>query len=61
MIFTLSLLVVTFGNSLDPNQDRQDVCPDVDPICLFDTLKVFLKEFYEKVNFENNQQTTTKA
>ena len=25
---------------------------------LFDTLMVFLKEFFEKVNFEKNQQTT---
>ena len=28
---------------------------------LFDTLIVFLKEFFEKVNFEKNEQTTTKA
>ena len=27
---------------------------------LFDTLIVFLKEFFEKVDFEKNQQTTTK-
>ena len=27
----------------------------------FDTLIVILKEFFEKVNFEKNQQTTTKA
>ena len=25
---------------------------------LFDTLMVFLKEFFEKVDFENNQQKT---
>ena len=28
---------------------------------LFDTLIVFLKEFFEKVNFEKSQQTTSKA
>ena len=27
---------------------------------LFDTLMVFLKEFFEKVDFESNQQTTKK-
>ena len=27
---------------------------------LFDTLMVFLKEFFEKVDFEKNQQTTKK-
>ena len=47
---TISLLAATFGvaNSLDPSS--------VDP-----HLKVFLKEFFEKVNFEKSQQTTTKA
>ena len=28
---------------------------------LFDTLTAFLKELFEKVNFEKRQQTTTKA
>ena len=36
-------LLITFANSLDPNQD------DKRP---FDTLAVFLKELFEKVNFE---------
>ena len=27
---------------------------------MFDTQMVFLKEFFEKVDFENNQQTTKK-
>ena len=27
---------------------------------LFDILMVFLKEFFQKVNFEKNQQTTKK-
>ena len=28
---------------------------------MFDTLIMFLNEFFEKVNFEKSQQTTTKA
>ena len=27
-------LLITFANSLDPDQDRQDVGPDLDPNCL---------------------------
>ena len=27
-------LLITFANSLDPDQDRQNVGPDLDPICL---------------------------
>ena len=30
----LCLLLIAFGNSLDPDQDRQNVGPDLDPICL---------------------------
>ena len=37
-------LLIAFANSLDPDQDR-----------LFDTLIVFLKEFFEKkINFEKS-------
>ena len=39
-------LLITFANSLDPDQARQNVGPDLDPN--FDTLKVFFK----KVDFE---------
>ena len=46
-------------NSFDPNQDGQNDRLDMDPN-RFDTLIVFLKELYEKVNFEKNQQTTKK-
>ena len=28
------LLLITFANSLDPDQDRQNVGPDLDPNCL---------------------------
>ena len=51
-------LLITFANSLDPDQVRQNVGPDLDPNCL--TLMVFLKEFFEKINFEKNRQTTQK-
>ena len=27
-------LLITFANSLDPDQDQQNVCPDLDPKCL---------------------------
>ena len=26
-------LLITFANSLDPDQDRHYVCPDLDPNC----------------------------
>ena len=38
-------LPITVANSLDPDQDRQNVK-------LFDTLIVFLDKFFENVNFE---------
>ena len=43
-------LLITFANSLEPDQDRQNVGPDLGLKCL--TLIVFPKEFFEKVNFE---------
>ena len=53
-------LMITNTNSLDPDQDRQNVGPDLDPNRL--TLSVvFLKEFFDKVNFEKSGQTTTKS
>ena len=50
---TLCLLVssATFANTLDPDQAQQNVEPGLDPNC--STLMVFLKEFFEKVDFEN--------
>ena len=35
-------MLVTFANSLDPDQVRHNVWPDIGPNCL--TLTVFLKE-----------------
>ena len=43
-------LLITFANSLDPNQAQQFVGPDLDPNCL--TLMVFLKDIFEKKNFD---------
>ena len=43
-------LLIIFANSLNPDQDQQNVGPDLDPIFL--TLIVFLKEIFEIFNFE---------
>ena len=48
-----SLLLITFANSLDPDQGLA-----LSGSKLFHTLMVFLKEFFEKVDFEKNQQKT---
>ena len=45
------LLLITFANSLYPDQARQNIGPDKGPM-------ESLKEFFEKVDFEKNQQTT---
>ena len=47
-------MLITFANSLDPDQARHFVGPDLDPNCL--TLMVFQKEYFEKIDFERNQQ-----
>ena len=40
-------LLISFANSLDPGQDGQKVCPDLDPnILTVYTLKVFMKGFF---------------
>ena len=43
-------LLITFANSLDPNQAQRFVGPDLDPNCL--TLMVFLKDIFEKKIFD---------
>ena len=42
--------LIVFANSLGPDQARQNVGPDLVSKCL--TLKEFLKEFLEKLDFE---------
>ena len=49
-----SCLLITFANILDPDHARHFVRPDLGLICL--TLMVFLKEFFEKVNFEKKSR-----
>ena len=47
----LCLLLITFANSLDPDQARQNVGPVLDSYCL--TLMAFLKrKQFKKGNFE---------
>ena len=55
-----SLLLITFANSLDQDQDGQSLHLDLESKP-FDTPIVFLNHFLKKVNFEISQQTTTKA
>ena len=45
--------MITLANSLDPDQARR-----FSESKLFDIPMVFLKEFFQKVNFKKNQQTT---
>ena len=49
-------MLIAFASSLDPDQTRQNVGPDLDPNCL--TLMVFRKEFFKRIDCENNQQMT---
>ena len=48
--------LITFVNSLVPDQDRQNVGLDLDPNHL-----TLLTDFFKKVDSENCQQMTTKA
>ena len=50
-------LLITFGNSLDPDQK----CWAWSGSKLFDTLMVFLKDFYKKVNFKKKSPHNKKA
>ena len=52
-------LLLNFANSLDPDQDQRNVGPDLDPN-QFDTLTVFLKESFEKVNLEKKSADDNK-
>ena len=45
-------LLIAFASSLDPDQARQNVGPDLGPYCL---------TLFEKVDFEKNQQMTQKS
>ena len=43
-------LQLTFANSLDPYQARQNVGPDMDPICL--TLSYIPEELFENIDLK---------
>ena len=64
-LLTLSLpamtchLAANLCKHFGPDHDGQKVGPDLNPDCL--TLIVFLKEFFEKVNFEKSWQRTTRS
>ena len=47
---------MAFANSLDPDQARLDVGPDLDPK-LADALVVHHKEFFENVNFKYEKKS----
>ena len=52
-------LLITFANSVDPDQAWQNVRSDLDPNCL--TFWWYSRKiFFEKVNFLKNPQTTEK-
>ena len=53
-------LLITFANSLDADQDRQNVGPDLDPNCLT-LLTVFLKELFDSVGFGSGLQSACKS
>ena len=46
--------LITFANSLDPDQAQQNVGPDLDPDYL--TLDVIPKRFFWKVNFQKKKK-----
>ena len=56
-------LLITFTNSLDPGQDRQNVGPDLDPNCLtlMIMMVVFVNIFFNKFILKKSEQMTTKA
>ena len=55
-------MLITYANSLNPDQARQNVGPDLDPSrMLFDTLMLIVKEYFEKSNIEKCLQTTIKS
>ena len=52
-------LLITFTNSLNPDQDRQNVGPDLDPNCL--TLILFLKETFENIILKERSADSNKS
>ena len=55
-LYLLLSSVDNFYKQLDQDQTRQNVGPDLDPICLHDTQMVFLKEFFKKLILKINSR-----
>ena len=53
-------LLITFANSWDPDHDRPNVGPDLDPNRLTHSGRVPERFYLEKLNFEKNQETMKK-
>ena len=52
-------LLITFANSLDQNQDRQNFSPDLDPN-YFTLVIVILKDFLKKFKFDKKSADDNK-
>ena len=54
-------MLTTFANSLDPDQEQQNVGPDLAGSKLLDTLNMnILESLFSKVEFEKKQKTLQK-
>ena len=53
-------LLITFGNSLDPDQAQQNIGPDPDPKKLFALWRYSWKIFLKKLTLKKNPQRTKK-
>ena len=58
-MFNYLSLLITFANSLDPDQAGHDVQPELDPNCLT-LLSSLYKNFWKKLILKKNQQMTKK-
>ena len=54
--FNVVCCMINFANSLNPDQARQNVGPDLDSKCL----TLFLRDFLKKVNIEKWQIVRTR-
>ena len=59
-IVNVCLLLITFVNSLEPDQARQNVWPDLDPNCLI-LMVVLKKNFMKKFVRRQHMQFTQHA
>ena len=52
-------MLMTFANSLDPDQAKQNIVPGLDPNCL--TLSGFSEIFFENIKFLRKKSTDEKT